>query len=108
MSKDVLGGFEHRVLLVVLQIGEGAYTAAVVEELERRTGRQAAPAAVYIAMQRLEKRGLLRSAVRTDPAAGDRRPRRYFRATPEAIEVLGEARRELTALWTGLELQGEG
>lgn len=107
MSRDVLGGFEHRVLLVVAQLQE-AYTADVVHELERKTGREAAPAAVYIAMQRLEKRGLLRSQIRRDAGEGDRRPRRYFRATPEALETLGAAQRELTALWQGLELQGEG
>lgn len=108
MGKEVLGGFEHQVLLAVVRVGKVAFTAAVVEELERRTGREPAPAAVYIALQRLERRGLVRSEVRTDPDAGDKRPRRYFRATEEARLTLGNAQRELEALWHGLELRPEG
>lgn len=104
MPKELLGGFEHRVLLATVQIGERAYTAAIVDELERRTGRQVAPSAVYIALQRLEHRGLVISQVRREAEVGDKRPRRYFRATPEAIGMLLEARRELEALWQGLEV----
>lgn len=104
MGKDVLGGFEHQVLLGVVRVGEGAYTAAVLEELERRAGREAAPAAVYIALKRLERRGLLTSEVRRDAGQGDRRPRRYFRPTPQALETLANVQRELEALWNGLEL----
>jgi len=107
MAKDLLGGFEHRVLLAALALGDGAYTASIVDELERRTGREAAPSAVFIALQRLERRGLVESEVRTDEKAGDLRPRRYFRTAEEAKVLLREEQRELKALWGGLERAGE-
>lgn len=108
MGKEVLGGFEHQVLLAAVRLDSGAYTASVVEELERRTGRDAAPAAVYIALQRLEKQGMLTSEVRVEPDSGDRRPRRFFVATPDGLQLLGNAQRELEALWEGLRLEGGG
>ena len=89
-----------------MRVGRDAYTAAVVDELERRTGRLVAPAAVYIALQRLERRGLMRSEVRVDDGSGDRRERRYFAATPEAYELLHESQRELRSLWKGLQIPG--
>lgn len=106
MGRDVLGGFEHQVLLAAVRLEGVAYTASVVEEMERRTGREAAPAAVYIALQRLEKRGLLTSEIRVEEESGDRRPRRFFRSTDEGLRLLTVAQRELEALWDGLRLEG--
>lgn len=106
MGKEVLGGFEHQVLLAAVRLRAGAFTASIVQELEARTGREAAPAAVYIALQRLEKRGMLTSEVRVEPESGDRRPRRFFVATPAGLELLASAQRDLEALWEGLRLKG--
>lgn len=105
---EVLGGFEHRVLLAAAHLRPGAYTAPVTELIESRTGRSVAPAAVYIALQRLEKRGLTRSELRVDEASGDRRPRRYFHVTEAGLEHLARARSDLTRLWDGLELPEGG
>ena len=52
MAKDLLGEFEHQVLLAVLRLAGSAYSTSLVTELEERTGREVAPAAVYIAPAR--------------------------------------------------------
>ena len=59
---ESLGGFEHHVLLALTRIGE-TYSVPIVVELEQRTGRTVAPAAVFVTLRRLEKRGLLVSRV---------------------------------------------
>lgn len=100
MSKEVLGEFEHQVLLAVLRCREGAYSVPIVLELERRTGREVAPAAVYIALRRLEEKDLATSELRA-PAEGGR-SRRYFEVTPEGVEQLRESRRRFVSLWEGL------
>ena len=102
-ATELLGSFEHRVLLACLHRGGGAYTASVVNELAERTGRDVAPAAVYIALKRLEQRGLVVSELRTESGAGDQRERRYFVPTPEGMELLRQAHGELVALARGLE-----
>ena len=102
MGKKSLGEFEQQVLLTILRLGSESYTVPIVLELEERTERSASPAAVYIALRRLEKRGLVSS--RLDSAAPEEggRPRRYFRLEPEALEQLEQSRRVLDRLWEGV------
>ena len=60
---EVLGGFEHTVLLAIMRLDSSAYSVPIVLELEKRTGRSVAPAAVYVTLRRLEKKGLLTSSM---------------------------------------------
>jgi PadR family transcriptional regulator PadR len=107
MGKEVLGGFEHQVLLAVVHRGEkGAYTVPIVDFLTKTAGRAPAPAAVYTTLRRLEARGLLTSDV--EPSEFGGRPRRVFRALPEAMEELQRTRETLERLWKGLPVAGEG
>jgi len=106
MGRDLLGELEHQVLLAVLRLGDEAYTAPIVEELEDRTGRATTLAAVYIVLRRLEEKALVSSDVR-DGEEGVR-TRRYFRVTPEGVERVLDARDAYDRLWDGLEhLRGE-
>lgn len=103
MPREALGEFEHQVLLAILQLGGEAHSAPIVTEIESRSGRSASPAAVYIALRRLEQRALVRSEkLEPGPNEGGR-GRRTFRVTDAAIEKLRESRRALEAFWTGLD-----
>ena len=103
MPKATLGEFEHRVMLAILRLGGEAYSVPIVLELEERTGREVAQAAVFIVLQRLEKKGLLTSRM-DDHAVGETgRVRRYFKPTAAAMERLKEARRTYDRLWQGLD-----
>lgn len=101
MPKDVLGEFEHQVLLAALRLKDAAYSTSLVLELERVTGRDVAPAAVYIALRRLEEGGFAASELRPPPEGG--RERRYFRVTPAGVDLMRESRRRYVALWDGVE-----
>ena len=61
MSRTALGEFEHLVLLAILRLGENAYGAAIVDELEERTGRSVNQAAAYLTLRRLEEKGWVTS-----------------------------------------------
>lgn len=103
MPKEVLGEFEHQVLLTVLRLGENTYSVPIVLELEERTGREVAPAAVYIALRRLEEHAFTTSELRNPPEDQVGRSRRYFTVTQKGIELLQESRRRFERLWDGLE-----
>ena len=103
MSKEVLGELEHQVLLAVLRCGGEAYSVPIVLELEARTGREIAPAAVYIALRRLEEKGLAQSVLRGPPEAEGGRSRRYFQVTERGIAQLRESKRRFVSLWEGLD-----
>jgi DNA-binding PadR family transcriptional regulator len=103
MPRDSLGDFEHQVLLAILRLGGEAYSVPIVLELEERTGREIAQAAVFIVLRRLESKGLLDSRLENGAASKTGRTRRYFALTPPAIERLRESRRALVRLWEGVE-----
>jgi PadR family transcriptional regulator PadR len=84
MEKKSLGEFEHQVLLTILRLGSESYSVPIVLEMEERTERPVSPAAVYIALRRLEKRGLVSSRMEMANVAEGGRPRRYFKLEPEA------------------------
>ncbi|NIM49166.1 MAG: PadR family transcriptional regulator [Gemmatimonadales bacterium] len=103
MGREALGEFEHQVLLAILQLGGSAYSAPIVREIEQRGGKTVAPAAVYIALRRLERRGLLRSS-KAEPAPYEGgRGRRTFEITPAAMDKLRDSRRTLESMWEGLD-----
>lgn len=99
MPRDTLGDLEHHILLCLLRHDGESYSVALVEEIEARTGRAVSQAAVFIVLQRLEKKGLLESRMKE---LDNGRVRRYFSLTPLAIERLRESRQALLRLWEGV------
>ena len=106
MGRGSLGEFEQLVLLACLRLGDGAYTVAIAEEITGRTGRDTSHAAVYIALRRLEEKGLVGSALGESTPERGGRPKRFFQPTPEALPALHEARAALLSMWEGLEGAG--
>lgn len=106
---ETLGGFEKLLLLAILRLGDAAYGAAIVEELEGRTARSASQGAVYVTLRRLSDRGMLRSDLGESTRQRGGRPKRYYRLRPAALEALREARDEWNAMLEGVEglLEGE-
>lgn len=103
MSRESLGEFEQRVLLAMLQLGGSAYSAPIVLELEARGERQVAPASVYIALRRMEKRGFVESVLEEPERRIGGRGKRVFTVKPAAVEKLRVSRRQLERLWEGLD-----
>ncbi|MEE8118297.1 MAG: helix-turn-helix transcriptional regulator [Gammaproteobacteria bacterium] len=105
MAKITLGEFEHQVLLAILRLDGEAYSVPLVLELEERTGREVSQAAVFIALRRLENKGLLTSRIDDRALKNTGRVRRYFKPTSEAMRRLKDTRRALVRLWEGLEMR---
>jgi DNA-binding PadR family transcriptional regulator len=103
-EKHSLGEFEHHVILAALRLGEDAYTTSILSELEDRTGREVSAAAVYIALRRLERAGMVQTRLRLTTERNERRERRYVRVTRPGIEAVRAARQRLVRLWEGLAI----
>jgi PadR family transcriptional regulator len=103
MPRETLGEFEHQVLLAILRLGGEAYSVSLVLELEERSGREISQAAVFIALRRLEDKGLLTSRLDDHAVEATGRVRRYFKLTPEALRRMKEMRKTLVRLWKGVE-----
>ena len=97
-----LGDLQHMVMLAVIRLGDGAYGAAVRDELRRVGGRNVTVPTVYVTLVRLEEQGLVssRDAAPREGRAG--RPRRVFHVTAEGWEALDAARSEMSRMWDGV------
>lgn len=107
MAPDVLGGFEHQVLLAVLRLGSEAYTVPIVLELEARTGRSVSASKVYVSLRRLENRGLLSSRFVPPPTDEGGRDRRVFTLEEAGLELLRRSKQTFVNLWEGLPVLDE-
>ena len=103
-----LGDLEQMVLLAVLQSGEDAYGGSVSRELEARAERKVSRGALYVTIDRLEKKGMLSSRLgESTPGRGGRR-KRHLEVTPTGVATLRAAKKSWTSLWAGLdEVLGE-
>lgn len=103
MTRAALGEFEHQVLLALLLLGDGARSAKVVLELEARTGRSVSPAAVFIALRRLEQRRYVRSTKQPAARGEGGRGRRVFAVTEAGLERVRDSRRAFESFWQDLD-----
>lgn len=106
MGRDALGEFEQLVLLACLRLGDDAHTVAILDEIEERTGRTSSHAAVYVALRRLEEKGLVDSRMADPTPERGGKAKRHFRVRAAAMEPLREARDALMAMWAGVEEGG--
>lgn len=74
------------------------YSVPLVLALEKRMSRPVAQAAVFIALSRLEKKGLVTSRL-DEPDGG--RARRYFKLTRQGVAVVKGNQVEYARLWRG-------
>jgi DNA-binding PadR family transcriptional regulator len=102
-APHVIGEFEQMVLLAILQQQDNAYGISVHDELQRHTKRTVARGAVYMTLDRLEKKGLLTSTLSEPTAERGGRAKRCYRLTKPAVAALRASRRTLLSLWDGLE-----
>ncbi|MEE8585088.1 MAG: helix-turn-helix transcriptional regulator [Acidobacteriota bacterium] len=103
MSKQSLGDFEQLVLLGCLCLGGEAYAGGIVDEIQGRTGREVAHAAVYIALRRMEQQGLVSSRLGEPTAERGGRAKRYFDVQLRGRELLKASRNALMSMWEGVE-----
>jgi PadR family transcriptional regulator PadR len=100
MATPTLQHFELHVLLAILHEQGETYSVPLVLTLEQRTGRPVAQAAVFITLQRLERKGLVVSRL-DEPDSG--RARRYFSLTSDGLAAIEAHRAEHARLWQGFD-----
>ena len=99
----LLGTFEQMVLLSILQVGENAYPPLILEQLEVVLKRNVARGSLYVTLDRLEHKGLLKSKAGAHEPDRGGHPKRYVSVTDKGIAALRECRESLLTLWAGLD-----
>ena len=99
MRGTYLGEFEELVLLAVGILFEDAYGLAIVDELERQTGRNIMVSSVHKALVRLEDKGYLKSHMGGASEVRGGRDKRLYRLTQAGKKVLNNSRELRNSMW---------
>lgn len=103
MAHDTAGEFEQMVLLALLHLGDEAYGVPVVDEIHRRTGREVLRPAVYVALRRLEQKGMVTSRMGESRPERGGRARKHYAVTAAGLDVVRNARAAWLSMWDGLQ-----
>jgi len=100
-----LNELEQMVLLALARLGEDGYGVTIREEIERRAGRPVSIAAVYAALDRVERRKVVRSWLSDPTPERGGRAKKHFRIEPKGVALLQDARDAMQRMWEGLDLR---
>jgi PadR family transcriptional regulator len=103
MSRTDLGDMEHLVLLAILRLGKDAYGIPILDEVSARSGREVSRATVYVALKRLEQKGLVTSRLGESTPERGGRAKRFFKLKPSGLRALRESREMFLNLWRDYE-----
>ena len=98
MARETLGEFEQLVMLAIVRLDDGAYGVPILEEIGRHSERRVLRPAVYVALRRLEEKGLIVSEQSEPRPERGGRARRYYRVTALGQEVASLEAERLTTL----------
>jgi DNA-binding PadR family transcriptional regulator len=99
MKGTYLGEFEELVLLTVGILFEDAYGLAVVDELEKQTGRNVMISSVHKALVRLEEKGYLKSHLGGATETRGGRDKRLYALTQAGIKVVNQSKELRNAMY---------
>ena len=102
MARESLGDLEHLVLLALLRLGERSYGVPILDEITARTGRAVSRPAVYIALRRLEAKGLVTSRLGDATPERGGRAKRFFTLTAQGHRQLHTSREALLSMWANV------
>jgi DNA-binding PadR family transcriptional regulator len=105
---DFLGEFEQVVLLAVLREDNEGYGMSIRRQIEECVGREVTIGGVYATLDRLERKGFLRSREGEATAERGGRARKHFHITPEGARALRASRTMMNRLWDGVDLGYDG
>jgi DNA-binding PadR family transcriptional regulator len=82
----MLGEFEYLLITAAAGLGDGAYGVSIREEIESTTGRTCSLGALYTTIERLEKKGLLKTWMGDATTERGGRAKRLVRVTAKGVQ----------------------
>lgn len=83
----MLGEFEYLILSAATRLGEGAYGAAIRQEIEAATGERCSIGALYTTLDRLQAKGFIKTWMGDPTPKRGGRAKRMVEVTANGIEA---------------------
>lgn len=97
-KSEGLGEFEHLMLLALLRLDDGAYGVQVRRLLEEATKREISIGAVQATLDRLERKGYVKSWMGEPLAQRGGKARRHYAVLPGGRDAVDRAERAFGVL----------
>jgi DNA-binding PadR family transcriptional regulator len=107
-DRQLLGEVEQLVLLAILRVGEGAYAVPIREEIARHGGVDLSRGTIYVTLDRLERKGYIRSWQSDPTPEPGGKARRCFAIERDGMAALRAAQRMVDGLRRGTPLAPKG
>ena len=98
----MLGEFEYLILSASTRLGDGAYGAAIRQEIETATGGRCSIGALYTTLDRLESKGFLKTWMGDPTPQRGGRPKRMVRITPKGVQAARDFYNAVTRVSRGV------
>ena len=102
-----LNDVEQFVLLALLRLGDKAYGVPIRAEIEERANRAISMAAVYAALDRMQRSGLIEAQLSEPRPERGGRARKHFRLRAAGVRALEDARDSMARMWDDIELPSD-
>jgi len=93
---------EEMVLLAIWRLKGNAYAVTIREELKRMTGKTWAFGALFVTLDRMTKKDLLRSHISEPKQERGGRRKRIYRLTLDAVEAMNAVRELEQSMWAAV------
>lgn len=103
-GREYLGEFEHIIVLALLRLEDRAYGVTVRQEIEFRIKREVSIGAVYATLNRLERKGYVKSDYGDPTPERGGRSKRFFSVTAKGVAAVNRTQRALKSMTEGLDL----
>jgi PadR family transcriptional regulator, regulatory protein PadR len=98
----MLGEFEYLILSAAVRLQENAYGAAIRQEIETASKRRCSIGALYTTLDRLENKGLIKTAMGDPTPQRGGRPKRMVRLTGKGVQAATEFYATVTRVSRGV------
>ena len=102
MKGSNLGEFEEVVLLAVATLDNQAYSVAIVDQLDEQIARKVKLGVVHAILNRLEKKGYLKSELGEPTAERGGKRKRYYSLTSGGFFAVNRSRELRQRLWDNI------
>jgi DNA-binding PadR family transcriptional regulator len=87
-----LGSLEELILLAVCGLADGAYAVPIQQHIQNEAGRDASMGAVYATLDRLEKKGYLRSKLGPVSHEQGGKRKRFYEISGSGVHAISRTR----------------
>jgi len=101
-DRSYLREFEQLALLSVVRLGDEAHGGRIREDLENTAQRSVSVATIYVALSRLEQRGLVRSWMSDPTPVRGGKAKKFYAIEAAGRQALADAKATLEHMWDGV------